>query len=152
MKTHIFDREIWIAQPVDVIFPFFSDARNLELITPPWLRFKILAPDILEMRRGMRIDFQLKLHGMTVRWESEITAWEPPHRFVDEQRRGPYRQWIHEHTLTEKEGGTLARDNIRYAVPGGAIVNRLLVRPDLNRIFDYRYAKLREIFGTTRES
>ncbi|NIM65389.1 MAG: CDP-paratose 2-epimerase [Candidatus Latescibacteria bacterium] len=151
MKTYILERDIWLAQPIDVVFPFFADARNLELLTPPWLHFKILTPDLLEMRRGMRIDYQLRVHRVPIRWESEITAWDPPHRFVDEQRRGPYRMWIHEHTLTEKDGGTVARDYIRYAVPGGPIIHRLFVLPDLERIFNYRYAKLKEIFGVVPE-
>jgi len=84
-----------------------------------------------------------------MRWESQITAWEPPHRFVDEQRSGPYRRWIHEHQFLEHEGGTKIRDTVQYSAAGGALVNRLLVAPDLNRIFEFRRRKVAEIFRQT---
>jgi ligand-binding SRPBCC domain-containing protein len=88
------------------------------------------------------------VRGVPLRWRSEITAWEPPRRFVDEQRRGPYRLWIHEHTFEALDGGrTLCDDRVRYAVPGGGLANRLLVAPDLRRIFAHRARKLRERFG-----
>ena len=98
------------------------------------------------MAAGTRIDYRLRLHGIPLRWTSDITTWEPPFRFVDEQVRGPYRIWIHEHTFEEKPGGTVVRDNVRYSVLGGALVNRVFVRPDLRKIFGYRHARLREIF------
>ena len=83
-----------------------------------------------------------------MRWQGEITAWDPPKRFVDEQRRGPYRLWIHEHCFREKDGGTVVEDSVRYAALGGALINRLIVRPDLERIFDYRHRRLLNIFST----
>jgi ligand-binding SRPBCC domain-containing protein len=79
-------------------------------------------------------------------WQSEITAWEPPRRFVDEQRRGPYRLWVHEHRFDAGDGGTLARDKVEYAVLGGGLVNRLFVVGDLRKIFDYRAEALKEQF------
>ena len=96
--------------------------------------------------RSALIDYRLRLRGLPIRWRSEITTWQPPHRFVDEQRRGPYRMWIHEHTFTERDGGTLVGDHVRYAVPGGWLADRLLVRRDLETIFAYRQEKLTEIF------
>lgn len=99
------------------------------------------------MRAGLRIDYRLRLRGLPLRWQSEITAWEPPCRFVDEQRRGPYRAWIHEHTFAERDGGTLAQDVVRYGVIGGRLVNTLFVRRDVERIFHYRQKKLREVFA-----
>jgi ligand-binding SRPBCC domain-containing protein len=98
------------------------------------------------MHVGQRIDYRLRVRGVPIRWQSEITAWEPPHRFVDEQRRGPYRAWIHEHTFEAQDGGTLARDLVQYAVLGGALVNRLFVARDVERIFAFRSEMLREIF------
>ncbi len=136
----------WIPHRRDEVFPFFSDARNLESLTPPLLRFEILSRGPLEMRAGLLIDYRLRLRGWPMRWQTEITAWEPPHRFVDEQRRGPYRAWIHEHRFEERDGGTLVMDRVRYRVPGGAVVDRLLVRRDLRRIFFYRGKKLEELF------
>lgn len=138
--------EQWLPRPLGEIFPFFADARNLQVLTPPWLNFEILTPGVIEMHPGTLIDYRLRLHGITLRWQSEITAWEPPHRFLDEQRRGPYRMWHHEHRFEEAGGKTLVSDHIRYAVPGGWLVNRLLVAPDVHRIFSWRREKLQELF------
>lgn len=131
---------------MEEVFAFFSDARNLEVLTPPWLRLRVLTPEPIELRAGTLLDYQLKLHGFPVRWQSEITAWEPPRRFVDEQRRGPYRRWIHEHRFEPRDAGTLAQDCVRYAVLGGRLVNRFLVEPYLRRIFAFRQRKLLELF------
>jgi ligand-binding SRPBCC domain-containing protein len=145
VKTSVFETEQWFPlQPAEV-FPFFSDAFNLELITPPSLRFQVLTVSPIEMREGTVIDYRLKLRGIPLRWQSQITAWEPPHRFVDQQRRGPYRLWVHEHTFIQSEGGTLARDHIKYAVPGGMLVQKLFVGPELKKIFAYRRQKMQEI-------
>jgi len=132
--------------PADV-FPFFADARNLERITPPWLRFRIRTPMPIEMHVGALIEYSLRLRGVPIGWRTEITAWNPPVRFVDEQQRGPYRWWVHEHRFEPIEGGTLATDRVEYGVPGGRLANRLLVGRDLARIFEYRQAVLREEFG-----
>ncbi len=137
----------WLARPVAEVFPFFADAGNLDALAPAWLRFEILTPGPIEMRVGARIDYRLRLRGLPLRWQSEITAWQPPNRFVDEQRRGPYRAWIHEHTFEERGGGTLVRDRIQYAVFGGELVERLFVRRDLEKIFAYRHRRLGEFFA-----
>ena len=137
---------LWLPQPLPEVFAFFADAGNLERITPPWLRFRILSPQPVEMRAGALIDYRLRLHWVPIRWRSEITAWDPPRRFVDEQRRGPYRTWIHEHEFAERDGGTEARDTVRYAVLGGVLVDVLGVRRDVGKIFEYRERRLRELF------
>lgn len=142
--------EQWLPRPRNEVFPFFADARNLELITPDWLRFHILNPPPITMRVGLKIDYRLRIRGFPARWQSEITAWEPPFRFVDEQRRGPYRTWHHEHRFEEKDGGTLCLDVIQYAAPGGPLrpwIERWFVRPDVERIFAYRRRVLAERFG-----
>ena len=141
------EAELWLPRPREEMFHFFADAFNLEALTPPWLHFEVLTPRPIQMRAGLRIDYRLRLRGLPLRWQSEITAWEPPHRFVDEQRRGPYRVWIHEHRLEERDGGTLTRDVVRYAVIGGGLVNALFVRPDVEKIFRFRQEKLRELFA-----
>jgi len=128
------------------VFPFFADAFNLERITPPLLRFRVVTPRPIAMRAGTRIDYRLRIHGVPVRWQSEITAWEPPFRFVDEQRRGPYRLWSHAHTFVARDGGTLCRDVVTYAAPGGALVHRLLIGPDVRKIFQYRRQALAGLF------
>ena len=140
------ETELWLPRPLADVFAFFADAGNLEALTPPWLRFRILTPQPIAMRKGTRIDYRLRLHGLPVGWMTEITAWEPPRRFVDEQRRGPYRVWIHEHRFAERDGGTEVRDRVRYGVPGGWLVDRLGVRRDVRRIFEHRSQKMRELF------
>jgi ligand-binding SRPBCC domain-containing protein len=144
-KTSIFETEQWFPLRPEEVFTFFSDALNLELITPSWLRFKVLTVSPIEMREGTVIDYRLRLRGIPLRWQSQITAWEPPHRFVDQQRQGPYRLWIHEHTFVESNGGTLARDRVEYAVPGGMLVQKFFVEPELKRIFAYRSRRMQEI-------
>ncbi len=145
--VHRFEAELFLPRQVEEIFPFFADARNLQRITPPFLDFRVLTPGVIEMRPGTLIDYKLKVHGIPLRWRTRINAWEPPRRFVDEQLKGPYRQWIHEHTFEPRDGGTLCRDVVDYAVPGGALVNRFFVRKDVQKIFAYREKVLREIFG-----
>lgn len=147
MRVFTLDNELWLPRAPEDVFPFFADAFNLERITPPMLRFEVLTPAPVDMRVGTLLDYRVRLRGLPMRWRSEITAWQPPRRFVDEQRRGPYRLWVHEHTFEARDGGTLARDFVRYAVPGGAIAQRLFVARDLRRIFDYRNAALAGIFG-----
>lgn len=139
-------REMLIQRSPEELFPFFSDARNLEKITPTFLRFQLVTPSPIEMRAGTQIEYVLRVRGIRLRWRSDITFWEPPHRFVDVQLLGPYRWWHHEHRFESVPGGTRAVDAVEYAVPGGWLVDFLFVRRDLRRIFDYREAALRRIF------
>jgi hypothetical protein len=152
MRERRFTAEQWLPRPLAELFPFFADAANLERITPPWLGFRILTAGPIEMRAGVLIDYRLKVHGVPLRWRTRIAAWEPPERFVDEQIRGPYRLWVHEHTFAEQNGGTLCRDDVRYAVLGGALVDRLLVRPDVERIFAFRRQVLSDLFPRPRSA
>jgi ligand-binding SRPBCC domain-containing protein len=148
MKTFRFEQEQTIGRPIDEVFAFFSNAANLASITPGWLDFEILTPSPIEMAPGTTIDYRIRVHGIPMRWRSEITVWEPPFRFVDEQRRGPYRQWIHEHAFEDLGDATRVRDRVRYQVLGGALVNRLFITRDVRRIFSYRADKLEEILHT----
>ncbi|MBN2320998.1 MAG: SRPBCC family protein [Acidobacteria bacterium] len=132
--------------PPEIVFPFFADAGNLEKITPPWLKFKILTPLPIDMRAGTIIEYRLRLHGIALRWQSEITVWNPPFRFVDEQRRGPYKKWIHEHTFTRRGNGSTMRDFVKYDLTGGWLVNFLFVRREVRRIFMYRTQTLLDLF------
>lgn len=138
----------WLPQPLDRVFPFFADALNLEKLTPPLLSFQVITPTPIAMATGTLIDYRLRLHGIPLRWRSEIRAWEPPHRFVDFQLRGPYSFWHHEHLFEAKDGGTLVRDRVHYKLFGGALIERLFVRPDLRRIFTYRQQILAERFAS----
>jgi ligand-binding SRPBCC domain-containing protein len=149
---YVLTAEQWLPRPRNELFPFFAEAANLEKITPPFLHFRILTPLPIQMRQGARIDYKISLHGIPMRWRTEITVWEPPFRFVDTQIKGPYRQWIHEHTFEERDGGTLCRDRVEYRVPGGALVHTLLVERDVRTIFAYRREALARIFSPTLTS
>jgi ligand-binding SRPBCC domain-containing protein len=142
MKIHEFKTEIWLPRPIKDVFAFFADAANLDSITPPWLSFRMVTPVPVEMRVGTLLDYRLRIRGFPVRWRSKITAWELPHRFMDEQIRGPYRLWVHEHNFERQNGGTLVRDDVRYAVPFDWLLHKLVVRPDVERIFAYRSESL----------
>ena len=146
MRVRNFQSQLWLPQSRDKVFAFFSDAQNLDLITPPWLHFRTITPYSGEMRPGMLMDHRLRLHGFLLRWRSKITDWDPPARFVDEQVRGPYRLWIHEHRFEEQNNGTLVRDHVCYAVLFDFLIHQFFIRPDIERIFAYRQRKLRDIF------
>lgn len=141
MRIYRLHREQLVARPVNEVFAFFSQARNLELITPPWLRFEVLTPEPIEMAPGALIDYRLWLRGVPLRWTSRIEAWETDRGFVDRQLRGPYQLWHHRHEFAAHPAGTIVRDDVRYALPFGPLgrlVHALIVRRDLQRIFDHR--------------
>ena len=146
MKVFTLRRTLWVPQPIDNVFPFFSDIHNLDRITPKWLRFRSVdhPADVAE---GTRLQHKFKIRGFPVTWVSEITHWDPPYGFVDEQKKGPYRYWRHEHHFREERDGTVCEDVVKYAVLGGALVNRYFIAPDLKKIFDYRQEKLKKIFS-----
>lgn len=150
--SYTLNTELWVPVELEKVFAFFADAENLDAITPPWLGFRILTPRPIVMQVGTLIDYRLRMHAIPINWQSEITAWEPTHRFVDSQKRGPYRFWHHEHTFVSSRGGTLVGDNVHYSVPGGRVIHRLFVRSNLESIFTYRHQKLSEIFGANVET
>lgn len=147
MKEFSFQAELWLPRPRDEVFSFFADAHNLQTITPPWVRFEVLTPKPVQMKPGALIDYRIRVHGLPIRWRTEITEWEPPHRFVDVQIRGPYTLWHHTHTFEERDHGTLCRDHVRYRPRGGWLMNWLFVRRDVARIFAYRQRRLRELLS-----
>jgi len=146
MRIFTLDTELWLPRLPRGLFPFFAEARNLETITPPWLNFEVLTPAPIVMRAGTLIEYRIRVHGIPLRWRTEITEWCPPQHFVDVQRQGPYRLWEHRHTFEERDGGTLCRDQVRYRPRGGALVNWLFVRRDVERIFRYRQQQLTGLF------
>lgn len=129
------------------VWPFFTDAHNLEEITPPWLRFEVLSPRSLAIAEGSLIDYRLRWRGLPIRWRTRISAWVPPHRFVDEQIRGPYRRWHHTHTFEQVGPDTLMRDRVEYLAPLAWLSHPLVVRRDVRRIFEHRQHVLRQRFG-----
>jgi ligand-binding SRPBCC domain-containing protein len=150
VRVRTLTTELWLPAPLTEVFAFFSDAHNLQVLTPPWLHFRILTPPPIPMHLGTRIEYRLRWHGLPLFWRTEISDWNPPLRFVDRQIRGPYRRWVHEHTFAQREGGTLMRDRVDYAVPGWLLeplVSRLIVTPDVERIFAYRRGVMQERFA-----
>ncbi len=146
MKVFTFDSRLWLPSPINEVFAFFSDARNLEELTPASLHFHILTPAPIHIQQGTEIDYRLNIHGVPIRWRSKITVWDPPHRFVDEQLRGPYRQCIHEHRFAVHEGGTTCEDTVKYAPIGGALINKFFVANEVRQIFAYRTQRLKTLF------
>lgn len=147
---HILVREQVLPGTPAEVFAFYADAANLELITPAWLGFRIVTPQRIEMKPGALIEYRLRLHRVPVRWLTRIEVWEPGERFVDVQVKGPYRLWHHTHTFVPHEGGTCVRDEVRYALPIGPLgelAHRLLVRRDLERIFDFRSASVSKVMS-----
>jgi ligand-binding SRPBCC domain-containing protein len=130
-------RETFVLRPLTETFAFFSDAANLERLTPPWLTFRILTPRPIAMHEGAIIDYRIVLYGVPVPWRTRIEAWEPGVRFVDRQIAGPYLWWHHEHCFEPADGGTRVIDRVEY-VPRLAWLTGALVRRDVERIFSYR--------------
>jgi ligand-binding SRPBCC domain-containing protein len=154
-RAHLIEREQWIARPIEEAFAFYSDATNLEAITPPWLHFSVITTPPIAMAAGTVIEYRLRWHVVPLRWTTLIEDWEPPHRFVDTQLRGPYRLWHHTHTFEARAGGTMIRDQVRYRLPLGwlgDVLHRLRVRRDLEAIFDDRARRIRELLEPGRPS
>lgn len=154
MTTYELRRIQIVPRPVEAVFPFFADAGNLDALTPPWLHFSILTQLPVEMRAGLLLDYRIRWHGVPVRWRTEIEQWEPNRMFVDHQIRGPYALWHHTHTFDRVDGGTRMTDVVRYALPMGPIgtaMHRLIVRRDVERIFDYRREQIARRFGVPAE-
>jgi ligand-binding SRPBCC domain-containing protein len=149
-RLHTIERSQVVRRPLDDVFAFFADAANLEVITPPFLRFRIVTPTPVAMRRGAQIDYRLSLHGAPVRWRTLITRWEPGQSFVDLQLTGPFALWEHTHTFAEGAAGTTIRDRVRYRMPFGpigTIAHRTLVARDLHKVFDYRRNAVAHLLG-----
>ncbi len=143
---HVLTRTLHLPLPRPQVFDFFADAENLARITPRELDFRIVrAPDV--MAEGALIEYRLGLFGVPFGWLTEISRWEPPHAFVDRQRRGPYRRWHHTHTFADEGGGTRIDDRVEYALPLWPFgeIALPLVRAQLDRIFDYRQQAIREM-------
>ena len=142
MKTYLLEHRQVIQRPRSETFAFFADAFNLELITPGFLRFRILTPRPVSMRAGTLLEYQLSLFGLPFQWKTLIESWSPDDSFVDVQLEGPYLFWRHTHSFEETKGGcTLVRDHVEYQLPLGAagrLANGLVVAKMLEKIFEHR--------------
>jgi len=154
LKYHILKRESVINENITKVFDFFSNAENLNLITPPELGFKIITKLPVEMKVGAIINYKIKLNGIDFNWKTEITKWEPPFCFEDTQIKGPYKLWIHEHRFKEFEGKTIMIDKVEYLSPGGIfeiIPHKLFVEKKVESIFDFRERKLKDLFPKSQD-
>ncbi|RMH27341.1 MAG: CDP-paratose 2-epimerase [Planctomycetota bacterium] len=142
--------------PIDDLYPFFADAYNLQEITPNYLNFEVLTPRPIPMKPGALIDYKLRVRGLPIRWRTEISVWDPPHRFVDQQLKGPYERWHHTHTFEPTpDGGTLCTDRVEYRPLGGPlapIINTLFVQRDVVDIFKHRTVEIAKRFGVVRNT
>ena len=153
MTPHVLRVEQVVPRPLDEVFEFFARAENLQEITPPWLHFRILNVDPAPVRKGALIRYALRWRIFPIRWKTQISEWEPPHRFVDVQLKGPYRLWHHEHTFTAEGSGTRIVDEVQYRLPFGvlgSLAHRLKVKKDVEAIFTYRAEVVRRLFGEAR--
>jgi ligand-binding SRPBCC domain-containing protein len=146
---HTLECELIVAASLPDTFRMFEDPYNLARITPPWMGFEILTPD-LKMRRGLEIDYRFRWLGLPMTWRTLITEYKPPFLFVDEALRSPYALWRHRHEFEETADGTLVRDHVDYALPlgiAGRAVHALVVRKQVEEIFAYRQKKIAELVG-----
>jgi ligand-binding SRPBCC domain-containing protein len=151
----VYEAEQVIARPRQEVFAFFSNPRNLEAITPPWLGFRILGKPDAEIREGTLLDYGLRLRGLPIRWRSVIDVWEPGRRYVDIQLRGPYALWHHTHTFADVEGGTRVIDRVNYRLRLGGLGRFLagrLVRGEVEKIFGFRQERVRQLLEETGPS
>ena len=147
--NHTFRAQTKISGNIEDVFKFFSDAQNLELITPPELSFKITSPLPIKMETGALIEYKIRLFGFSFRWKTIISKWEQNRQFIDEQLKGPYSKWVHTHTFEKNKGDVIINDIVNYRLPFapfGEIVLPL-VKLQLKRIFDYRSKRIFESIG-----
>ncbi len=148
MQTYLLEREQWLPSPVGEVFAFFSRPENLQVLTPPWLDFRMVeAPANLAV--GSLIRYRLRWHGVPIRWTTEISEWNPPQGFVDRAVSGPYAMWNHEHWFETKDAGTTMRDRVTYALPlgwAGRVAHWLLVKRDVEELFEFRTEAMRRLF------
>ncbi len=150
MTQRTLERVQFIPRPRSEVFAFFSDASNLERITPPFLRFRIVTPTPIDIREGALLDYRLSLFGVPFSWRTRIDVFEPDVRFVDSQLRGPYSLWRHLHEFTEVDGGTRMLDRVEYDVPLGPlgdVARALFVTRTVERIFDFRADAIEGLLG-----
>ncbi|MCF7969377.1 MAG: SRPBCC family protein [Methylococcaceae bacterium] len=143
MSIHLLTRKQFIPISLEQAWPFFSTPRNLEAITPGFLNFRITSAVPEEIYSGLIITYQISaVAGVPMTWVTEIKHVVPLHRFVDEQRIGPFRFWFHEHRFEAVPGGIEMTDIVHYVMPWswlGELVHAVFIRRRLNAIFDFRH-------------
>jgi hypothetical protein len=137
-----FTSEQFVNEPLDKVFEFFSNADNLEKITPPAFGFKVISKSTDHVQVGTLINYKLWLDGLIpLKWQTLITEWRPPFMFADLQKKGPYKKWHHTHTFETLGSGVLMKDQVDYSLPFGLlglIIAGWKVRRDIRKIFNHR--------------
>lgn len=150
-NENTFVKRQWVPDQIENVFEFFSDEKNLERITPEFLNFKVMSKSSDQLQKGTTIDYSLKIHGVPVKWRSEITEWDKDKKFTDVQLKGPYKKWHHQHIFYRYKNGTVIEDIVRYKVPLGMlgrVVSQPFVKKDLRKIFSYRSEVISNHFGS----
>jgi len=138
---------------VDKAWEFFSNPENLGLITPTSMKFKILSrSDAGDMYPGMIITYRLSpLFKMQVKWTTEITQVKEKVYFIDNQIKGPYKIWHHEHRFKSINQGIEMEDILYYNLSWGIFgrfAHQSFIRQKVHEIFNFRAKKIKELFGT----
>lgn len=145
-------RTQFIKSDIQTCWDFFSSPKNLKLITPPYMGFEVKVDLPEKMYEGLMIEYTVKpLMGIPMSWITEIKTVKENEFFVDEQRKGPYTIWHHEHHFKQVEGGIEMTDIVSYVIPlgiFGKIAHPIIVRKKLEEIFAYRFQKVDEIFNS----
>lgn len=150
MSVHTLKREMLISDTLENVFSFFQQPENLAKITPPSLGFKILTPQPIVMKEGALITYTIKMFGFRIGWKTLITSYDPPYSFVDEQIKGPYALWHHQHHFKLVDQGVQMTDTVNYCIPFkifGELARKLYVESQLEMIFNYREKVINEIFN-----
>lgn len=150
MNRYVLKRQQLIPAKIEDVFSFFEQPHNLERITPNDVHFKIITPRPIKMHVGTVLDYTIRLWGFPVRWTTLIASYDPPHQFSDVAIRSPYSFWHHTHTFVADGQSTVMNDEVHYALPFGLIgktVHGLLVRRQLDSIFNYRAKLISGIFS-----
>ena len=154
MQDQVFQQTIFVKAPIEKVFEFFSDAKNLEFITPPLLQFKILDQNTPTIQKGTIFTYKLKIHGVPIKWKTLIEEWEPHSYFVDSQMKGPYKKWHHTHRFQATHDGTLVEDTVLYRLHFGYLGQLLTgrwVRRDIEKIFSFREKMIASIFSSNKQ-
>lgn len=152
MSSHVLRRTQIVPADLATVFAFFESPCNLEEITPPWLRFEVVRTTDETMRLGTEIEYRLTWQRMRMKWISRIAEHEPGASFADEMVRGPYARWYHRHLFRPVDRGVEMVDVVDYRLPFGPLgrlAHRVVVRSQLEAIFDYRRQAIEARFGRT---
>ena len=149
-KRSVYECVTTIRAPLREVFDFFSRPQNLARITPPSLQFRITGAPERTLREGDRISYTIRIAGVPMKWRTHIISWDPPHSFIDDQERGPYKVWLHRHRFIETAEGVRMEDRVEYELPLGFVGRTFgawFVKREVKRIFDYRAQSIAEAFS-----